>query len=263
MDPTNPYAAPAVDAYFELESRRPKTFPEIIAAGTKLYISRFPAVLAITAVVWIPGELLHSYIEYFVLDPEDVLAQFRLTIFIEGIVGILAVASVIHLGAKTLEGEQCPWWTALGRGVAAWPRLFVTRIVSGFLLTLSALLLLVPYFYFAPRFSLCDTVSVVERKAGPSAVGRSMKLTEGSYLLYLGLCVVTVIPVLIAGIGVGVPLLIFPEIDHWLISAGLTWLADLFMPWMTLVFVSAYFGATEPFPPEADQEQSSKVVVRV
>ena len=263
MDPTNPYAAPSVDSYFELESRRPSTFPEIVASGTKLYISRFPALLVLTAVIWIPGELVQSYIEYFILDPEDLLAQFRLTIFVESIVGILAVASVIHLGIKTLEGERCPWWAALGRGLAAWPRLLLTRIVAGFLLMLSALVLLIPYFYFAPRFSLCDVVSVVERKAGPSAVGRSMKLTEGNYLLYFGLCAVTFIPVLIVGIGVGVPLVVFPEIDHWLVSAGLTWLADLFMPWMTLVFVSAYFGAAEERPFEADQERSSKVIVRI
>lgn len=263
MDPTNPYAAPTVDAYFELESKRPKTFREIIAGGTNLYVSRFPAVLAITAVIWIPGELLHSYIVYFVSDPEDVPGYFRLTMLMEGLFGILAVASVIHLGSRTLEGERLAWWTAVGRGVASWPRLFATRIVSGILLTLSALFLLIPYLYFAPRFSLSDTACVIEGKAGPSAIGRSMKMTQGNYLLYLGLCVITFIPTLMVNTTIGLPLRLFPEIDHWLLSAGLTWLYDLFVPWMTLVFVTAYWAAEDLHSPDAEAKPSSKVRLRL
>ena len=245
MESINPYAASFAAAYREPKPLRPRTFAEIVKTGTVLYTSRFPAVLAITAIVWIPGELVHSYIEYFLLDPEDVRGAFRLAMIMEALVGIIAVAGVTILGAREIRGEPIAWWSALGQGIIAWPRLFATRLVSGIALGLAALCLVVPYFYFAPRLSLMEADTVLEGRAGPSAMRRSMELTRHSYLLYLALCAITIIPVLFVGILVVVPLIVFPEIDHWLLAAALTWLSDLFTPWMTLVFVAAYFSALD------------------
>lgn len=245
MESINPYAAPVADAYREPEPLRPRTFAEIFMTGTVLYTSRFPAVLAITAMVWIPGELLSSYIEYFMLDPEDFRGAFRLAMIMEALIGIIPVASVIVLGANAIRGKQIAWWSALGHGLIAWPRMFATRLVGGIALGLAALCLIVPYFYFAPRFSLMDAITVLEEKAGPSAIRRSMELTKHSYLLYLALCASTIIPVFVIGILVQTPLIVLPEIDHWLLAAGLTWLSDLFTPWMTLVFVAGYFSALD------------------
>jgi hypothetical protein len=199
--------------------------------------------------------VFQSYVEYFVFDPENVRATFRLAMLMEGLVGIIAVASVILVGAAAMKGEEIAWWRALGQGLAAWPRLFATRLVAGFLLSLSALCFVIPYLYFAPRFSLSDTATVLEGKAGPSAIRRSMRLTQQNYLVYLGLCALTIIPVIVVGIVVQLPLVLFPEINDWLLSASLTWLADLFTPWMTLVFVAAYFAVPGDSPDEERLEE--------
>lgn len=255
MESINPYAAPVADAYRKPEPLRPRTFAEIVMAGTVLYTSRFSAVLAITAIVWIPGELIHSYIEYFMLDPEDVQGAFRLAMFMDALVGIIAVAGVTVLGAQEMRGEPVAWWSALGQGIIAWPRMFATQLVGGMVLGLAALCLVAPYFYFAPRFSLMETVTVLEGRAGPSAIRRSMDLTGHSYLLYLALCAITIIPVFVVGILVVVPMIVFPEIDHWLLSAALMWLSDLFTPWMTLVFVAAYFSALDQVSPAVGKQK--------
>jgi hypothetical protein len=142
-----------------------------------------------------------------------------------------------------LRGERRGWLTGLGDGIHAWPRLFGTRFVAGVALLLAALLLVLPAIYLTARFSLAETVSVVESKVGPKALGRSMQLTRGKFLIYLALCAATAIPALLLGSMIHMPLAMLPQLDHWLLSAALTCVLDLIWTWVTVVFVAAYAHA--------------------
>jgi hypothetical protein len=97
-----------------------------------------------------------------------------------------------------------------------------------------------PALYLGVRFSLSDSAAILERRAGMNAIDRSMTLTRGRFLTFLGLCTITVVPILLAGVVFFLPLAFFPQYDHWLLSAALSCVLDLMEPWMTLVFVAAY-----------------------
>ncbi|MDX1947466.1 MAG: hypothetical protein SFU86_18845 [Pirellulaceae bacterium] len=251
----NPYAAPSVESAVLAAGPPPATFFQVLAAGTGLFVRRLPAVAAIMLVVWGPLELGQSYLETYVLDPDDVGTSFRLSMLLDALFGIIAVGAIVNLGLAESRGEPLAWWTCLGRGVAAWPRLFATRFVSGILLLLAALLLILPALYLAVRFSLGDTIAVAEGKAGMPALTRSLELTKGKFFWFTGLASVTVGSVLVFSVVTELPLIFFPDIHHWLLDAALTWLIDLFSAWMTLVYVAALLSVraseTSAFPPAA------------
>lgn len=123
----------------------PATWSDVFAAGTTLYFTRFFATLAITLVVWVTAELVNAYVEYYLLDSEDIRGAMQLSWVLEMTVGLVAVASVIHPGAAAIRGERLAWWVALGRGLASAPRLFATRLVVGVALLTALCLLVVPY----------------------------------------------------------------------------------------------------------------------
>jgi hypothetical protein len=241
MENENPYASPlAAGGEVVAATEQPFTLVGALSTGTSLYLRRFPTMLAITLSVWVPVEVFVSYQEYFVLGPDDLLGMLRWMTLTETLLGIIATGGIISVGVADLQGEQQGWLTGLINGLRAWPRLFATRLVGGLVLLLAAVFFLLPAIYLGVRYSLSDPAAVVERRAGMGALSRSMDLTRGRFLAFLGVWIVTLGPLLtISGI-LFVPLAFFPELDHWLISAALSCVMDLLGSWMTLVFVAGY-----------------------
>jgi hypothetical protein len=104
---------------------------------------------------------------------------------------------------------------------------------------------------------------VLEKKVGPSAINRSMELTRPSYWRYFLLCGVTLALHVVIMIVTQVPREVLPQIDCWLVSAALTWLMDLYTPWMTLVFVAAYVAASQPPLPPGTASQGEAAAPEV
>jgi hypothetical protein len=250
MEPVNPYAAPqaAVERVAADVASQPLTLVGALQAGTSLFFRRFPAVAAITLTIWAPLNAIVTYLEYFVLDSEDVMGAVRLNIFAEALIGIIAAGGIISVAEAELRGLHRGPLAALVDGLAGWPRLFSSRFVGGLFILIAVIFFVLPAIYLGVRYSLSDCAALIERRAGLSAINRSMELTRGRFLIFFGLCVVTVVPVVITGSVILMPLQFFPEYDHWLLAAALSCLVDLLDAWMTLIFVAAYVqcGATKP-----------------
>ena len=242
MDPVNPYAAPreAGGEAPPLAAEQPLSLMGALNVGTSLYLRRFGTWAAITLAIWVPVELFVSYQEYFVLEPDDVAGFLRWSLLAEAFFGIIAVGGTISVGEAALRGEHRGWLAGLGDGLRGWPRIFSSRLIVGIAIVISAFLFLLPALYLAARVSLSDSAAIIERRSGTGAMGRSMELTRGRFLIFFGLCAITIAPMPVAGFLVFLPLDYFPQYDHWLLSTALACLIDLLEPWMTLVFVAAY-----------------------
>jgi hypothetical protein len=257
MQSVNPYAAPRAAGGLQAgpEPEQPLSLLAALNTGTGLYFRRFPTWAAIALAVWAPVELFVSYQEYYVLDPDDALGVFRWSLLAEGFLGIIAIGGTISVGAAALRGERRGWLAGLGDGLRGWPRIFSSRLIGGVVLVFALLAFVLPAIYVGVRLSLSDCAAILEGRAGTGALSRSMELTRGRFLVFLGLCIATVVPVVLAGIVLFIPLDLIPELDHWLVSAALSCLLDVLEPWMTLVFVAAYvqcraeeIHAQEPIP---------------
>jgi hypothetical protein len=81
VQPTNPYAAPAADEGFIRPPERTGSFRRILNVGLHLYFTNLLPIAVVTLIVWTPLELFQAYLDYFVFDPEDIRASFRLRQF--------------------------------------------------------------------------------------------------------------------------------------------------------------------------------------
>ncbi len=177
----------------------------------------------------------------------------------DALLGIIAIGGIVSVAEADLRGEQRGWLAGLADGVRAWPRVFATRLVGGLLLILAAIFFVLPAIYLGVRYSLSDAAAIVERRAGTTAINRSMALTRDRFFVFLGMWMVTMAPLLLVSGVIFLPLAFFPEIDNWLVSAALTCVVDLVEVWMTLVFVAAYVQCRfEERQAEVPQEASSE-----
>jgi hypothetical protein len=261
MDSLNPFAAPQTSEPWTARVRSPGgSFGEALKTGLWLFTENLLPILIVTSIVWSPLEVLQAYCDYFVFEEDDLRSSFRLQRTLNSLFGIIATGAVIAAGDASLRGTRISAWQALFAGLAAWPRLFWTRLVRGFLLVLAFLALILPFIYVGFRLMLVETVVVAERRSGMDCIKRAWELAERRVWRITGLMIVTYFAVVTVSILLFVPLAIFPEFDHWLLSAALSLVADLLGHIPTLVLVAVYFQAvqapTSELPPHPGTEQN-------
>jgi len=209
--------------------------------GMNLYLQNILPIAVITLIVYVPLELVQAYMEYYVFDPEDIRATFRLQRFLENFFGIFAIGSVTALQAATLRHESISIGESLGRGIAAWPRLFWSRLVRGFLLILALLALVIPFFYYFVRLLLVEQVAVIEHASGMQCIKRAHHLSANHFWLVCGVTSLSYSAVILVALVLNIPLSLFPEIDHWLLSAAIAVFVQILTQIPTSLLVATYF----------------------
>jgi hypothetical protein len=215
------------------------TVGAILHDSWQVYRRNFRAILAIVLVVWIPLELLGSYVDAFVFGEDDFRKSWKLAQFLDHFFGIIATAGVIFIGHEALAGHKANFRSALATGLKSWGRMWWTRFLSGFVLLLGILLLVVPGLYWFVRLSLVEQVVVCEHISGPQAIKRSFELTEGHFwtLVRLGLALLAIF---IVPIALTLLTSLVPALDHWLIDASSNLFSDVAVAFGTIAFVTTY-----------------------
>ncbi|MBK8475311.1 MAG: glycerophosphoryl diester phosphodiesterase membrane domain-containing protein [Opitutaceae bacterium] len=196
-------------------------------------------------VIWLPLDLLSSYMDFFVFDPEDFRRSFRFSQFLDNFVGIIATAGVISIGYSASLGSQPSFGSALSVGASSWGRMWWTRFLTGLAIIFGLLLLIIPGVYLFVRLALVEPVAVCERVSGPDALRRSFELTEGRFWQVFCLGLVLGGVMIAAVVCVVLPSILIPAADHWLIDAATSLLADLVGAYGTLCVLCAYLSFSE------------------
>jgi hypothetical protein len=204
--------------------------------------ARGGTIVAITLTVWLPLELLLSYLRFFVIDPDNYWREFRVATMAESFVGIIATAAVIHLA---MAPERIGYGRSLGEGVLSWGRIVVTQLLVTAVILLGFLLLVVPGFVLMVRLCVAVQVAVVERVPPTVAISRSWDLTRGRAwqivlvgLVYFAVC----------GVVVVLPIYLLPEIDNWLVDAAMSLGFDLILAFSIVTFTCLYKILSQPAP---------------
>lgn len=229
----------------------------ILRQAWSLYWKHFGVVAAVVVVIWLPLDLLSSYMDYFVFDPEDFRKSFKFYQFLDNFVGIIATAGVISIGYISCLGQSPSFRDAMSVGMSSWGRMWWTRFLTGLALVLGFLLLIIPGFYLLVRLALVEPIAVCERVSGSEAMRRSFELTKGRFgqVFLLGLAFGAVIITALAC--VIVPTILIPALDHWLVDATTSLIADVVGAFGTLCILCAYvsFSTTHPM---AEHEAAPK-----
>lgn len=134
---------------------------------------------AIILTIWLPGNLLVSFLNYHVFPDEEGLKAIRATMWIEGIFGPVYIGAMVYALSRLKQGCDVTYKEAMTVGFKNWGRLFVARLCAGFVIALGLIALIVPGIVFLVRYALLDCVVVLEGTDGGKARTRSTDLTKG------------------------------------------------------------------------------------
>jgi hypothetical protein len=139
----------------------------------------------IALTVWLPGHVVINYLDFF--TPEkgaaDAAARgFRVALSMEAIFGPLVVASTLAALVRIARGEPARYAQALAEGLAAWPRLFIARLVASVLVLAGLIALVVPGLIILVRLSFVDALVVLDGVPLGAALRASNALTLGRRL---------------------------------------------------------------------------------
>lgn len=239
----NPYAPPAAEV--AALPQYPLRIGTIMGKAWRIFCERFGVIALIVMLVWVPCELLSSYMDTFVFGEDDLRKSFKFTQFLENFFGIIATAGVIHVALHHDSAERPGLARSFAEGLKNWPRMWWTRLLSSILLVLSLLLLVIPFFYLYPRLALTESVVVSEHLSGSAAMRRSQDLTHGRYWPVAGL-----LSLLVALYALPVAALILLSImevlpEHWLFDAGSAVALDVVSAYGTVCLFCMYEAFAE------------------
>lgn len=231
---------------------------EILKHAWSVYKSNFGVIAAVILVICLPIDLLSSYMDCFVFDPDDFRKSFKFSRFLDNFIGIIATAAIISIGYKASLGERSSFRSALSTGATSWGRMWWTRFLSGVAIILGCLLLFAPGLYLMIRLSLVESIAVCEHVSGSTAMRRSFEVTRGRVwkLFLLGVAFGTIMIILMGC--VVLPAIFIPALDHWLVDVATTLFADFIGAYGTLCLLSAYVTlSANPIISGADSEPTT------
>lgn len=212
----------------------------ILRQAWQVYRTHFGVIAAAVVMIWLPLELLISYLDCFVFGPDEFRKSFKLSQFLHNFVGIIATAAVIAIGYSVCVGEPPTLGGALGIGVRSWGRLWWTRLLTGLSLLIGFICLVVPGVYLLVRLALVEPIAVCEQISGPAAMRRSFALTRGRFWLVFRLGLAFGALGIAAIACVFLPVVFIPALDHWLIDAAVSLVADIVTAFGTLCLLCTY-----------------------
>lgn len=206
----------------------------------RLYRKHFGVIAAVVIIVWLPCELLESYLEAFVFDQDNFYRSIRFTQFLDHFFGIIATAGVTYVALLAYAGQSASFGDAMGAGLRSWGRMWWTRLLCGFAFVLGMLCFVIPGVYLLTRLCFAETVAVVEQVSGSRAMGRSFELTKGRFWQTFRLGIVIPLVVAVPSWGLVFAMSLIPGFDYWMIDALVQLVGDVLAAFCAVAFYCAY-----------------------
>lgn len=235
----NPYSTPATIA--ESIPAGPRITAGVFGNAWQLFIENLFVILSLLVIIMLPVSLIDSYLEYVVFtEIEDFGKLVRWSAYLANLVGIIATASIIFVGATAYSNGTPTFAGSLGAGVGVWFRIVCTRFAYSIAVLLGLLLLIVPGIYLMVRLSLAEIVVVVEKESAGNAFRRSFELTRGRgwFIFAIGVVVfvLTMAPLAVATFFA----LTYPQLDNWILATLAMFASEVAGAYGLLCFVCAY-----------------------
>jgi len=202
---------------------------------------------AIILTVWLPGNILLNYFDYY--SPGSVDATFqkglRTIIWLELVFGPICGGALVYALFQIKCGRAVTYREAIAVGFKKWGSLFAARFVAGFLTGLGLLALVIPGVVLAVRYSLLDTVVVLEEPGiMKNARSRSTDLTSGKRWSIFWAAVLFHIPFAILSFVIYLPLDSVEALNSMPVAVLLDCVLDVAYAVIQIILFLFYWEAT-------------------
>ena len=151
-----------------------------------LFSSNIRLFSLIILTIWLPGNIIINYLDYYVFYEEDFIGLMRTISFIEGVFGPIYIGALIYALSRLKQHQVVTYTEAITVGFRNWGRLWWARFVAGIIISLGFIALIVPGILLAIRYALIDSVVILEGADASESRKRSSELTAGKMWQILG-----------------------------------------------------------------------------
>jgi len=216
--------------------------------------------------VWLPGHVIRNYFEFFGEPETGPLQSLQAMLAIQVVFDPLVVSATLSALGRIKQGLPVGYTSAMIEGLAAWGRLLIARFVINVGVALPALgaMLAAPLrgpaaiaagvgflavavltVVLLVRFSVVDSVVVLERGTALTAWRRAAALTAGQRWSILWTLVTLFLAVLSFAFVVGQVFRLAPELNHFVPRVLLDCVVSVAQSLFTIALFLFYWRARE------------------
>lgn len=156
---------------------------DLLRETLRLFAAHLHLFTLIALTVWLPGHVVINYLDFFAGGPpgsaEAAARGIRVFLVVEAVFGPLVVAATLAALVRIKRGEPATYGQVLADGLAAWPRIFIARLVQGAIVLVGLVALVVPGLILLVRVSFVDALVVLDGTPLGPALRVSNALTAG------------------------------------------------------------------------------------
>lgn len=202
----------------------------------RLFVLAFPAMFLVDMMVWLPGSLLSSYMDYQVFGEDDIVKSIQFSSKLRLWIGIIAEAGCLHALGEVWRGRRPVLLETVGAGFRFWPRVWLVNFLWGLASVAGLLLLIVPGIIFYVRYTFAMCYAVDDNRKATDALGASFRLSKGAFWRITGTILLTGIVTMLPLCCIGVAQAFLPETwDTWQLNGVLTYIGEIPLLFVTVV----------------------------
>jgi hypothetical protein len=187
----------------------------VITLGWEQFRSNFGSILPIFLIVYIPINIVLSFVPVDSMIEDDGVRGFRMYMKLiqltEFLFGVVATMSLARLIEASLLGQPITWMQALRHSLSRWGASIGTGLLAGLIILGLTLLLIVPGIIWALYYSLFVYVVALRGLSGKKALDYSKTMVKGQWWRVFGYLLVINVLGALAGIAVASPFFFTPE----------------------------------------------------
>ena len=181
---------------------------DLLTSGWQIYRSNFKSILLILLCVYIPINIILSFIPSGSLSGDglrEMRAYNQIFRGLEFFIGVIATIGIAQIINKSFQGENISWVDALKYGVSRWINAIGTGFLAGLIIAGWSLLLIIPGIVYSFYYSFWIYIVALRHEDGKNALDYSKKLVEGQWWRIFGIQLFFEVLVVILGLSITLP----------------------------------------------------------
>lgn len=211
--------------------------------------------------IWLPGNIIINYLDYYVFYGEDFVDLTRVSMSIEGIFGPIYIGALIYALSRLKQYQVVTYTEAITTGFRNWGRLWWAQFVAGLIIILGFIALIVPGIVLTIRYMLIDSVVILEGADASESRKRSSELTAGkgwqifgAYVLFL--FVITIFSFIVyVPVGVMIELGFMEQLSSMIICIVIDCVLDVIYAIIIIVMFLFYWESKDDGQQDDDELQ--------
>src|SRR5207253_2198069 len=131
--------------------------------------------------VWMPGDLLSSFMDYHVYGGDDVRRSMLLSWKLQLWIGIISEAGCLYALGEVWSGRRPALGEVVGAGFRFWPRMWLVSFLAGLAVILGLVALVIPGIIMMVRYTFAACYAVNADLPAIQSLGASNRVAKGNF----------------------------------------------------------------------------------